>query len=165
MVRAREAALLATSTVRAFGGALPPTMPSADFCVAVRSPYDDFSPVSGTQRRSPEVRPTAFAARPPDLPPRPLMTVDFAISCSLVRPGRPRYPVLVHRAAALLHASFRRRLAVTPLRFANPSPPSGWIEDFHLQAVDHARHTTTNPGGIPRGSFRVLCLNHSIRGK
>lgn len=25
------------------------------------------------------------------------------------------------------------------LRFANPSPPSGWIEDFHLQAVDHAR--------------------------
>ncbi|HTE94092.1 MAG TPA: hypothetical protein VK678_11355, partial [Bradyrhizobium sp.] len=28
-----------------------------------------------------------------------------------------------------------------PLRFANPSPPSGWIKDFHLQAVDHARHT------------------------
>jgi hypothetical protein len=27
------------------------------------------------------------------------------------------------------------------LRFANPSPPSGWIEDLHLQAVDHARHT------------------------
>jgi hypothetical protein len=119
----------------------PPTMPSADFCVAVRSPCDDLSPESGTQRRSPEVRSTAFAARPPDLPPRPLMTVDFAITCSLVRPGRPHYPVLVHRAAALLHASFRRHLAMTPLRFANPSPPSGWIEDFHLQAVDHARHT------------------------
>ncbi|HMH96651.1 MAG TPA: hypothetical protein VK577_08750, partial [Bradyrhizobium sp.] len=29
----------------------------------------------------------------------------------------------------------------TPLRFANPSPLSGWIEDFHLQAADHARHT------------------------
>jgi hypothetical protein len=28
-----------------------------------------------------------------------------------------------------------------PRRFANPSPPSGWIKDFHLQAVDHARHT------------------------
>jgi hypothetical protein len=39
--------------------------------------------------RSPEVRPTAFTARPPDLPPRSLMTVDFAISSSLVRPGRP----------------------------------------------------------------------------
>jgi hypothetical protein len=31
------------------------------------------------------------------------------------------------------------------LRFANPSPPSGWIEDFHLQAVDHARHTEKAP--------------------
>src|ERR1022692_340878 len=69
------------------------------------------------------------------------MAADFAILCSLVRPGRPRYPVFVHRAAALLHASFRPHLAMTPLRFANPSPPSGWIEDFHLQAVDHARHT------------------------
>ena len=73
------------------------------------------------------------------------MAVDFAIICSLVRPGRPRYPVLVHRAATLLHASSGRRLAMTPLRFANPSPPSGWIEDFHLQAVDHARHTEKSP--------------------
>jgi hypothetical protein len=29
-----------------------------------------------------------------------------------------------------------------PLRFANPSPPSGWVEDFHLRAIEHARHTT-----------------------
>ena len=145
------AALLASSTVRAFGGALPPTMPSADFCAAVRPPYDGLSPVAGTQRRPPEVRPTAFTARPPDLPPRSLMAVDFAIRCSLVRPGRPRDPVLVHRAAALLHASFRPHLAMTPLRFANPSPPSDWIEDFHLQAVDHARHTTQKgprPGAL-----------------
>src|SRR5262249_18930812 len=63
------------------------------------------------------------------------MAVDFAIIGSLVRPGRPRYPVLVHRAATLLHAFFRPHLAMMPLRFANPSPPSGWIEDFHLQAV------------------------------
>jgi hypothetical protein len=27
------------------------------------------------------------------------------------------------------------------LRFANPSPSSGWIEEFHLQAVVHTRHT------------------------
>ena len=67
----------------------------------------------------PEVRPTAFAARPPDLPPRPLMAVDIAIISSLVQSGRPRYPVLVHRAAVLLHASFRPRLVTTPLRFAN----------------------------------------------
>src|SRR5881392_979181 len=129
-------------------------MPSADFCAAVRPPCGDLSLESETQRRSPEVRSTAFPARPPDLPPRSLMTVDFAITCSLVRPGRPLYPVLVHRAAALLRASFRLRLATTPLRFANPSPPSGWTEDFHLQAVDHARHTRESPGQVDRG-FRT----------
>ena len=51
------------------------------------------------------------------------------------------YLVPVRRVAALLHASFRPRLTTTPLRFANPSPPSGWVEDFHLQAAEHARHT------------------------
>src|SRR5262252_2096817 len=135
-------------------------MPSADFCAVVRPPYDDLSPVAGTQRRPPEVRPTAFTARPPDLPPRSLMAVDFAISCSLVRPGRPRYPVLVHRAAVLLHASFRPRLTATPLRFANPSPSSDWIEDSHLQAVDHARHTTKKPRPRP-GRFAFACLVRS----
>ena len=101
--------------------------------------------------------------RPPDLPPRPSMTVDFAITCSLVRSGRPRYPVLVHRAADLLHTFFRPHLAMTPLRFANPSPSSGWIEDFHLQAVDHARHTRERRGSCnPRLSknyqpFRKHC--------
>ena len=142
---ARDRRSTATSTVQAFGGTLPPTMPSADFCAAVRSSCDDLSPVAGTPHRPPEVRPTAFAARPPDLPPRPLMTMDFAIGGSLVRAGRPRYPVFVHQAAALLHASFRPRLATTPLRFANPLPPSGWIEDFHLQAVVRTRHTTRGP--------------------
>src|SRR5262249_33319155 len=38
------AALLPSSTVRAFGGAPPPTMPSADFCATIRSPCDDPSP-------------------------------------------------------------------------------------------------------------------------
>src|SRR5882724_1503799 len=130
---------------------VPPTMPSADFCTAVRSPCDDLSLVTETQHRSPEVRPTAFAARPPDLPPRSLMTLDFAITCSLVRPGRPRYPVFVHRAAALLNAFFRPHLAMAPLRFASPSPPSGCIEDFHLQAVVLTRHTRRSPGAGPRG--------------
>jgi hypothetical protein len=132
---------------------VPPTMPSADFCTAVRPPYGDLSLVAETQRRPPEVRPTAFTARPPDLPPRPLMTVDFAITCSLVRPGRPRYPVFVHRAAALLHAFFRPHLAMTPLRFANPSPPSGWIEDFHLQAVVHTRHTRQSACRLRQADF------------
>ena len=41
----------------------------------------------------------------------------------------------------MLRASFRPRLAATPLRFAIPSSLSDWEEDFHLQAVEHARHT------------------------
>jgi hypothetical protein len=41
----------------------------------------------------------------------------------------------------LLHASFRPHLTMTPLRFAITSPPSGCEEDFHLQAVKHARRT------------------------
>src|SRR5215468_8618930 len=45
------------------------------------------------------------------------------------------------------HASRRQ-----PLRFTNPSPPSGWVEDFHLQATEHARHTT-NP--LAREGARV----------
>ena len=50
-------------------------------------------------------------------------------------------PVLVHRLAHLLHASFRPHLTMTPLRFAITSPPSGCEKDFHLRAVEHARHT------------------------
>jgi hypothetical protein len=110
------AAPLATSTVRAFAGLprlLCPLLTSALRSERLATPA---VPLPGQQCRPPEVRSTAFAARPPDLPPRSLMAVDFAIIRSLVRPGRPRYPVLVHRAAALLHASFRPHLAVGSAR-------------------------------------------------
>src|SRR5262249_35680658 len=83
--------------------------------------------------------------------------MDFAINCLLVRPGRPRYPVLVHRAAALLHASSRRHLTTTPLRFANPSPSSGWIEDFHLQAVDQCS-AHNNKGHLSSGPLGWIYL-------
>src|SRR5262249_50093384 len=47
---------------------------------------------------------------------------------------------------------------LTPLRFANPSPSSGWIEDFHLQAVDHARHTIPTPGSqLAPGAAELGC--------
>ena len=69
-------------------------------------------------------------------------------------PTRPApyasHPILVHRPVRLLHASFRPRLATTPLRFAITSPPSGCEKDFHLRAVEHARHTRDR--GEPRGS-------------
>src|SRR5664280_2723380 len=103
-----------------------------------------------TRRRSPEVSSTAFGAQPPDLPPADLMDVGFAAFRPLARCRRPHHPVLVHRLAPLLHASFRPRLTTTPLRFAIPSPPSGWEEDFHLPAVEHARHTKKE------GAFALL---------
>ena len=84
----------------------------------------------------------------------------YGLRCSL--PTRPRvqasYPILVHRHTPLLHASFRPRLATTPLRFANPSPPSGWIRDLHPQTVEHARHTMTEYGkhGKPRCRLSTL---------
>ncbi len=119
-------------------------MPAADSCPAVRMNRSTLSHDSVTRGRSPEVSSTAFNAQPPDLPPAPLMDMGFAVLCPLARRRRPHHPVLVHRLAPLLHASFRPRLATTPLRFAIPSPPSGWEEDFHLQAVEHARHTKQN---------------------
>ena len=50
---------------------------------------------------------------------------------------------VTRQVAVLLHTAFRRHLAMTPLCFANPSPPSGWTGDFHPQAIEHAGHTTT----------------------
>src|ERR1700739_330212 len=116
-------------------------MPSADS----RSPImmNPSPPIhdSVTCCGSPEVSSTAFRAQPPDLPPVLLVGMDFAIDCSLVPHRRPLHPVLVHRLTRLIHASFRPRLATTPLRFSNSSPPPGRVGDFHPQAVEHVRHT------------------------
>ncbi len=83
---------------------------------------------SVTCRRSPKLSSTAFDAQLPDLPPVSLMDMGFAIICSLARYRRP--PI------RFLFAS-----VVSPLRFAIPSSPSDWVEDFHFRAVEHAWHT------------------------
>src|SRR5277367_6286539 len=107
------------------------TMPFADFCCTFKKNRSLSSRESTTCSRSPVVSSIAFSAPPPDLP--ALAFDGYGLCCSL--PTRPRvqasYPVLVHRRTPLLHASFRPHLAMTPLRFANPSPPSGWIGDLH----------------------------------
>src|SRR5438093_1797428 len=74
------------------------------------------------------------------------MDMGFAVIGQLARHPYASDPVLVHRLARLLHASFRPRLATTPLRFAIFSPPSGCEKDFHLRAVEHARHTNKKAG-------------------
>ena len=118
-----------------------PTLPSADFCGAVREPRGSLSP---EPQDTPQISRGKFDRLPRTTAGSTPRTFDgFGLRDHL--PARPAqnasYPVLVHRLARLLHASFRPHLAVTPLRFANPSPPSGWVGDFHPQAVEHARHT------------------------
>ena len=87
----------------------------------------------------------------------------YALRCQW--PARPTPyasdPVLVHRLVCLLHASSGPHLAMTPLRFATTSPPSGCRGDFHPRAVDHARHTIKTPVASTTG-FTSLCLQGPI---
>src|SRR5205807_5532722 len=116
-------------------------MPSADFCSAVRPPFDSLSPLR-TRSRSPGVSSTAFRAQPPDLRFAPLMDMDFAVSRPLVRHSR-----LISDFCSSTR-TFAIRFFQTPPRgggpcvLARPSPPSGWPEDLHLQTAEHAQHTT-----------------------
>ena len=121
-------------------------MPAADSRPTVRMDRSTLSHDSVTCGGSPEVSSTAFDAQPPDLPPVCLVDMGFAVLCQLAPHRRPHHPVLVHRLAPLIHASFRPRLATTPLRFSSPSPPPGWAGDFHPQAVEHVRHTKKTAG-------------------
>jgi hypothetical protein len=125
-----------------------PTMPSADFCTGVREPCGPLSPVAETRHRPPEVSSTAFTAHPPDLQPQALDGYGLRGKSSARPTWAASYPVSVRQVAASLHASFRPRLAATPLRFARTSPPSGCAGDLHPQAVEHARHTTNRYAGV-----------------
>jgi hypothetical protein len=112
------------------------------FCCRIRMNYSTLSPESETCSRSPAISSIAFHAQPSDL--RFASLIDMCASRPLARSpdAHASDPVLVHWLAFLLHASFRPRLAATPLRFAITSPLSGC--DLHLQAVEHARRTNEN---------------------
>ena len=115
-------------------------MPSADFCAAITTLANRSVPLRDTSQTSRGK--TSRLRRTPAEFTTPTLD-DYGLRDHLLaRPvGQASYPVLVHRVAALLHASFRPCLATSPLRFAYPSPPSGWIGDSHPQAAGHARHT------------------------
>ena len=125
----------------------PPTTPSADFCAAIRLPCGARSPVAGTtaqisRGKTNHLRRTPAGCTAPVLdghglrgclPARPAGSASLSVSCPSGRGFAPRFLQTLPRG--------RPACAGTPLRFANPSPPSGWIEDLHLRVVDHARHT------------------------
>src|SRR6266446_6154603 len=131
-------------------------MPSADFCPVVKLPLDNLSR-KATQDRSPGVISAAFRAQSPDLRFAPLMDMDFAVSSPLVRRWRlisGFCPSTRTFAPRFLQTSPRDD---SPCVITSPSPPSGWAEDFHLQAAEHAQHTT-NP---LRGNRLARAFSHT----
>ena len=110
---------------------------------ALRSGCLSTTSVAGaTQSRSPGVSSAAFRAQSPNLRFAPLMDMDFAVSCPLVRHWRlisGFCPSTRTFAPRFLQTSPR---GDSPCVITSPSPPSGWAEDFHLQAAEHAQHTT-----------------------
>jgi hypothetical protein len=119
-----------------------PNMPSADSCAPIRSPCGFLSSETRDVTQASLGKFDRFPRAPAG---STALVVD---GCGLrdSSPARPTrdasYPVSVRQVAVLLRTSFRHRLAVMPLRFAKPSPPSGWLGDFHPQAIEHARHAT-----------------------
>jgi hypothetical protein len=100
------------------------------------------SVAEATRSRSPGVSSAVFRAQSPNLRFAPLMDMDFAVSCPLVRYWR-----LISGFCSSTR-TFDPCFLQTPPRggspciITRPSPPSGWSEDFHLQTAEHARHTT-----------------------
>jgi len=131
MSRVTYSPLLLTPCGAPFGPSPLPvsTMPSADFCRTVREILTSLSHVSVTYSRSPEVSTTAFSAQPPDLRLR-LGWIWTSRSYARSSDDHASYPVLVHRLALLLGASFRHRLAANALALRYPSPPSGLEKTF-----------------------------------
>ena len=122
-----------SGTVRAFGrrgGLLRPLLTSAPRSGGLAAPSVppvsrlDTVQISRGKPRSLPRTPAGFTA----------MAFDGYGLCDFL-PARPTksasYPVAVRQVAISLHASFRRSLAVPPLRFTRASPPSGCTGDFH----------------------------------
>ena len=116
--------------------------------------------------------------KPRSFPRSPAGFTAMALDGSGLRdwlPARPTIPasdpIPVRRVAISLHASFRRSLAVPPLRFARTSPPSGCTGDFHPQAAGHAQHTAAHgvrppPAalGLTRACLQAVLLHHRMQG-
>src|SRR5262245_46903744 len=126
-------------------------MPSADFCSAVRPPFDSLSRRSDTKQISwgklSRLLCTAAGStlRAFDgyglrgkLPARPALA-PISGFCPSTRTFDPCFFQTPPRDGS-------------PCIITRPSPPSGWPEDLHLQAAEHAQHTTKP---LPRRTLRV----------
>src|SRR3954447_24070616 len=129
-------------------------MPSADFCSAVRPPFDSLSPLTDTKQIS-WGKLSRLPCTVAESTLRTLMDMDFAVSCPLVRRWR-----LVSGSCPSTR-TFDPCFFQTPPRgggpciITRPSPPSGWPEDFHLQTAEHAQHTTKPLARRPTRAFAI----------
>ena len=134
----------------------PPTTPYADFCVAVRVPLSPLSPVF---RDTTQISRGKFDRLQHTTAGSTLCALD---GCGL-RSAEPARPALTPHTRFLFIGSCLCSTLLSdgssrqpPLRFASPSVPSTWAKDFHLLAIEHARHTLLPPGVPPcGGSWRV----------
>ena len=92
------------------------------------------------QARSPQVRPSAFEARPPDLRRLPLVAGASRPSARSPRKAPPRIRFLFVGPLLSLHASSRHPLTRMPLRFAQVGATSS-LRDLHPVADAHAGRT------------------------
>ena len=104
-----------------------------------------------TQDRSPGVNSAAFRAQSAGLRFAPLMDMDFAVRCPLVRRSR-----LIPGSCPSTR-TFALRFFRTPPRDGSPCVlltlhlhQVGW-KDLHLQAAEHAQHTTKPASRVVAG--------------
>ena len=85
----------------------------------------------------------------------PLMDVGFAIICSLARHRRPQIQFLSigSRVCSTLLSDLASRHS--PCASLTLLLHQGWVEDFHLQAIEHARHTNKSPPRQAEAGFKT----------
>jgi hypothetical protein len=92
-----------------------PTMPSADFCAAIRSPRGSLSSELGTAT---QISPGKFD-RLPRIPAGSTASALDGYGLRETSPARPAkdasHPISIRQVAVLLRTAFRRRLAVAAL--------------------------------------------------
>src|ERR1700694_470968 len=132
-----------------FGPSPPPpklrrtTTASADF--SLQRPRGHRRPFR-RKARSPRVRTSAFAARPPDLRRLALVTTASRSTARSPCSAPPHIRYSVRRPAASLHASFTPTSRSDALRFTSLAVTSS-REDFHLLVNAHAGHTANGARG------------------
>src|SRR6266699_11417 len=123
---------------------------------------------SVTCSKSPEVISPAFHAQPPDLPPVPLMDMDFAITCSLARHRRPHQIQFLStgsRVCSTLLSDLASRLgpcASLSLRLHQAVKRTFTSKLSNLLGTQEKARAASHPGGIREK--KIDLTSHARRG-